>query len=55
MRKSLADLKLDYVDLFLIHAPIGLIGKHDDDVAPLDENGQAVLDMETDLVSVWKV
>ena len=55
LRKSLTKLKLDYADLYLIHFPVGMIGKHDDDVFPLDERGNFVLDMKTDLIALWKV
>ena len=55
IKNSLAALQLDYLDLYLIHAPIGLIGKHDLDVFPRDENGFVVLDMLTDLIKLWKV
>ncbi|KAK7079193.1 hypothetical protein SK128_001809 [Halocaridina rubra] len=52
--KSLERLQLSYVDLFLIHLPVGMKGKHDDDVKPLDEDGNVVLDLDTDLVSLYK-
>ena len=55
LKKSLAALKLDYLDLYLIHGPVGLLGKHDLDLFPRDENGYVVLDMNTDLISLWKV
>ena len=55
IKKSLGALQLDYLDLYLIHAPVGLIGKHDLDVFPHHENGLMVLDMSTDLISIWKV
>ena len=55
IHKSLAALRLEYLDLYLIHAPIGLVGKHDMDLFPLDENGFVVLDMQTDLIKLWKV
>ncbi|XP_068210746.1 aldo-keto reductase family 1 member A1-like [Palaemon carinicauda] len=54
MDKSLKLLQLDYVDLYLIHNPVGLKGKNDDDVWPVDDNGNVVLDLETDLESVYK-
>ncbi|XP_046461618.1 aldose reductase-related protein 2-like [Daphnia pulex] len=54
LRKSLSALRLDYIDLYLIHAPIGLIGKHDQDVFPHDEQGFAMIDMHTNLVELWK-
>lgn len=55
LRKSLESLRLDYVDLYLIHAPVGLIGKDDNDIFPLNADGSVVLDMTTDLVDIWKV
>jgi alcohol dehydrogenase (NADP+) len=55
LRKSLTALRLDYIDLYLIHAPVGLIGKHDQDVFPHDAQGFAVIDVKTNLVELWKV
>ena len=54
LKKSLASLQLDYVDLYLIHFPVGMIGKHDQDVFPVDAQGNFVLDMKTDLIGLWK-
>lgn len=54
IKKSLSALQLDYLDLYLIHAPFGLIGQHDLDIFPRDDNGLVVLDMLTDLISLWK-
>lgn len=53
MKLSLKNLKLDYVDLYLIHLPMGMVGKHDFDVMP-NENGLAVLDKTTSLEVVWE-
>lgn len=55
IKKSLAALQLTYLDLYLIHAPVGLIGKNDMDFFPRDENGYMVLDMDTDLITLWQV
>lgn len=55
LRKSLQNLRLDYIDLYLIHAPIGLTAKHDDDLFPMNADGFVVLDNDTDLVDLWKV
>lgn len=55
MQLSLKNLKMDYVDLYLIHVPIGFNPKHDMDLLPVDEMGKPVLDMKTNLVEVWKV
>ncbi|KAK4005156.1 hypothetical protein OUZ56_006877 [Daphnia magna] len=54
LRKSLQNLRLDYIDLYLIHAPIGLTAKHDDDLFPMNADGFVVLDNDTDLVDLWK-
>ena len=55
MKLSLKNLKMDYVDLYLIHVPIGFNPKHDMDLLPVDELGKPLLDMKTNLVEVWKV
>lgn len=55
IRKSLEALQLDYLDLYLVHAPVGLIGQHDKDVFPRNPDGSIALDMTTDLVKVWEV
>ncbi|KAK7079192.1 hypothetical protein SK128_001808 [Halocaridina rubra] len=52
--KSLARLQLNYVDLYLIHNPVGLKGKNDNDVWPVDSDGNSVLDLDTDLESLYK-
>ena len=53
LRKSLKALDLDYVDLFLVHAPLGMVERSDTDVIPI-ENGKALIDPSTDLIAVWK-
>ncbi|CAH1392354.1 unnamed protein product [Nezara viridula] len=53
MRRSLDSLQQDYVDLYEIGSPIGMIRKGDSFV-PLDENGDILLDMKTDFVNTWK-
>ncbi|KAM9311509.1 prostaglandin F synthase 1-like [Gastrophryne carolinensis] len=49
--KSLKDLQLDYMDLFLIHTPIEL--KPGDDLYPTDENGKYIYH-NTDIRETWK-
>ncbi|NP_001079568.1 aldo-keto reductase family 1, member C2 L homeolog [Xenopus laevis] len=51
LEKSLEDLQLDYMDLFIIHTPFEL--KPGDDPFPVDENGK-FLYHNTDLRDTWK-
>lgn len=53
IKKSLEALQLTYLDLYLIHNPVGMVyGK---EPFPKDENGKLKLDMSTDHVAIWKV
>jgi aldehyde reductase len=51
-KKTLTDLGLDYVDMYLIHWPIGL--KPGDELLPKDAEGTIIYDNETDLADTWK-
>ncbi|XP_073423578.1 aldo-keto reductase family 1 member C1-like [Dendrobates tinctorius] len=51
LEKSLKDLQLDYMDLFLIHTPMEF--KPGDDPLPTDENGKLVFH-NTDIRETWK-
>lgn len=53
MKKSLESLQLDYVDLYLIHSPVGLQYVSDTDLMP-SKDGKTLLDMNTDLEAVWR-
>ena len=55
LKKSLEALRLDYVDLYLIHAPVGMTGQHDLDIFPRNADGSVVIDVTTDLIDLWKV
>lgn len=51
LNKSLADLGLDYLDLYLIHFPVGL-KKVDDELFPMKDG--EMLTSDTDYLDVWK-
>ena len=51
LRRSLADLQLDYVDLFLIHWPFGYQEGGSD--FPRDENGVSIKS-DVDYIDTWK-
>ncbi|XP_054005537.1 estradiol 17 beta-dehydrogenase 5 [Hylaeus anthracinus] len=52
IKKSLQDLQLDYLDLYLIHTPFSFVDARDD-YMPKDEEGKMKLDPTTDHVKVW--
>ncbi len=52
IKKSLKDLQLEYVDLYLIHTPFAF-EKVKGDFHPQDENGEIKLDLSTDHVKIW--
>lgn len=51
---SLKNLGLSYVDAFLMEAPVGLEYINDTEVCPVDEKGNCLLDMTTDLLEIWR-
>ncbi|KAG8534473.1 hypothetical protein GDO81_019427, partial [Engystomops pustulosus] len=51
LEQSLRDLQLDYLDLFLIHTPMGF--QPGDNLFPTDENGKAIYH-NTDIRDTWK-
>lgn len=55
LKLSLERLGLDYVDMFLIHAPVGFVKDEEDHKSAIDDDGHVVLDMDTDHVETWKV
>lgn len=53
LKESLEYLQLDYVDLYLIHSPVGFV--NDGTILPRDESGTLLLDLDTDILELWKV
>ncbi|XP_056373664.1 aldo-keto reductase family 1 member C1-like isoform X1 [Hyla sarda] len=51
LERSLKNLQLDYMDLYLVHTPVAL--KPGEDLMPKDENGKFHFDY-TDLRDTWK-
>ncbi|KAM4039943.1 aldo-keto reductase family 1 member C23-like protein [Anomaloglossus baeobatrachus] len=51
LEKSLKDLELDYIDLYIIHTPVEF--KPGDDPFPKDENGKLIFH-NTDIRETWK-
>ncbi|KAB7495272.1 putative oxidoreductase [Armadillidium nasatum] len=54
LSKSLQNLKLDFIDLYLIHHPFGLKCLSEDNTLAQDENGVIQYDNNTDLENIWK-
>ncbi|CAB0039013.1 unnamed protein product [Trichogramma brassicae] len=53
LNATLRNLNLDYLDLYLIHHPFSLVPTDELGIAE-DENGNAIVDTDVDLIAVWK-
>ncbi|XP_024218708.1 aldose reductase-related protein 2 isoform X3 [Halyomorpha halys] len=54
LKKSLENLQLDYIDLYLIHIPVGMVNKGFDEIFPKDENGRLLIDHSTNILEIWR-
>lgn len=54
LSKSLKNLSLDYVDLLLIHWPVGFNPNGKDDLFPRNEDGSIQLDESFNVVNTWR-
>ncbi|KAF5275188.1 hypothetical protein FQR65_LT04220 [Abscondita terminalis] len=53
LKRSLENLQVDYIDLYLIHLPTGFKDVNDQ-IFPMTPDGQIDIDITTDIVAVWK-
>ncbi|XP_060520150.1 1,5-anhydro-D-fructose reductase [Cylas formicarius] len=53
IKRSLAHLQLDYVDLYLIHVPFAF-KDIEGDLHPMTSDGKINLDLKTDHIGIWK-
>ncbi|ODM96061.1 1,5-anhydro-D-fructose reductase [Orchesella cincta] len=55
MDKALRDLQLQYVDLYLVHWPVGMLYRgNEKEMVPVDGDGNYLYDANTDLEAIWK-
>jgi len=54
LKACLKNLQLDYLDLFLLHTPVGVLNEGDDVLMPTNADGSVKLDMTTDHEAIWK-
>ncbi|XP_044730730.1 1,5-anhydro-D-fructose reductase [Chrysoperla carnea] len=53
LTRSLKNLNVDYLDLYLVHTPF-TFAERGEDIHPFNENGEILIDTSTDHVAVWK-
>lgn len=54
LNSSLKKLQTDYVDLYLIHWPIGMQFVGEQEFSPRHKNGELQIDYSTDIISIWE-
>lgn len=55
MKQSLENLQLDYVDLYLVHFPVGAKYQGEGIFKPLNDKKETDLEGKTDFTALWKV
>lgn len=55
LKLSLANLQLDYVDLYLIHFPAGCVYENDNNFPARNPNGEVTINPKSSYLKVWKV
>jgi alcohol dehydrogenase (NADP+) len=54
LQKSLSNLQLDYLDLYLIHVPFGFPNV-EEIMHPMNEKGEIMIDPNTDHLAIWSI
>jgi diketogulonate reductase-like aldo/keto reductase len=54
MKLSLKALNMEYVDLYLVHSPVGFVYVSDNELVPKGADGSVLIDNSTDLLAIWK-
>lgn len=54
LNSSLKKLRMDYVDLYLLHWPTGVKFISEDEFTPRGNDGKLLFDYSTDIGSVWE-
>jgi alcohol dehydrogenase (NADP+) len=55
VKLSLEKLALEYIDLYLIHAPFGVVHNNGTYDIAINANGTVVLNDNIDHIKIWKV